>query len=203
MGVFSWKCAKSGVEITNCMIDTPEWTQNIVWLRPDEEPVMGSYDGYGRIHTDDGTVDFFEEWQEDHAWGEEPTLVLSRFYRGEKYTDLPPSAYGEWQGHFLPTNYEDLAEQLAKACEHKMSRGESFKPKTFTVDCDQLVSSTELGPADLVNKPEGEYIYLASSEEHALDQFHSSVAIKNLEHFQITVKENTECQSNQQPMEAS
>jgi hypothetical protein len=191
MGLFSWKCAKSGVEITHTMINTPAWTKEVVLLRPGKKPVMGDYDGYGRLYTEDGECDFWEEHMEKYAFGEkEPTLVLQRFYRGEKYEDLPPSSYGEWQGHFLPTNYDELAESLAKACEEAIESGKPFKPKTFTITVDQIADDSDLDVDDLEESPEGEYIYLARDEEHALEQLHSAVPMKNPEHFNIEVKEN-------------
>lgn len=62
MGVFSWRCSKSGVPIMNDMVGAPSWMSEVVLLRPDGHHVRGIYDGYGRLHTEDGgRLDFWEE----------------------------------------------------------------------------------------------------------------------------------------------
>ena len=63
MGVFSYKCALSGIEIAGPISSdyTPKWMNRIVIFH-EGKAHHGNYDGYGRIHTDDGEeIDFHEE----------------------------------------------------------------------------------------------------------------------------------------------
>ena len=121
MGFFSWKCAKSKIEIANVHTDASMaaggWPCRIVLLRENLPPAHGVYDGYGRLLADDGeTVDFWETLMQDSGFMPamdcempRPKLVLERHYRGERWDDLPPSEEADHQGFFMePDHYLNL-----------------------------------------------------------------------------------------------
>jgi len=188
MGFFSWKCAKSFIEVTSAYAGTPPWTQEIVVLLQDREPIEGFYDGYGRVTTDDcDEIRFYEEHLDLRGDDEEePTIILKRFYRGEKYGDIPPSQYGQWQGYFLPENYEQMADMLAKKCEERMKKAGEIKH--FVIIVKQLVPNDKLDEEDRWDVRPGKYEYLARNAEEALDIFHSTVPISCLENYDISVE---------------
>jgi hypothetical protein len=113
MGLFSWKCALSNVEIANNMIDMPTWMSEIVVLQEDGTVLKGSYDGYGRVRTDVGTVDFYREFMDKNGWDMDstPTVVLQRAYDGESFDQVDPSPMAEFQGHFFPEEYDHNADE--------------------------------------------------------------------------------------------
>jgi len=192
MGFFSWKCAKSGVEITSFHTGTPDWTQRIVLLRKDRPPEFGVYDGYGRLCTDEGDViDFWVELQDAQPGVrydnlEQPRLVLARLYRGENYEDVVPSRYGEWQGYFLPEDYERQAELLAKACELRVQHTPNPRTFPFVVTVEQIAKDEDLDCDDREVDPAGAYEFMAAHTEDALEQLHSQIPISCLEDFLIT-----------------
>lgn len=51
MGFFSWRCKGCGQGVRN-FFAREAWAAEMTLLLPDEEPVKGVYDGYGRIHLD-------------------------------------------------------------------------------------------------------------------------------------------------------
>jgi len=196
MGFFSWKCAKSGVEITSPHAGTPTWTQEIVLLRERRPPEFGIYDGYGRLCTEDGDViDFWEELNDSQPGVEfddlmQPRLVLERFYCGENYEDVRPSAYGEWQGYFLPEDYKQQAEELARVCEAGVQHTPNPRKYLFFVTVAQVNEDKDLDQEDAAADLPGTYAFntYATSRDDALDQFHAKVPVSCLEDYDITAK---------------
>lgn len=124
MGLFSFKCALSGIEIAGPACDVaPGWMSDVVAFRADGTPVQGQYDGYGRLTTVDGDeFNFFGDVStadeaEEALKGTK--VVLSRFYKGQKAEDLPFSEYGEWQGWYIPLSFIEAVEGLALAYEQE------------------------------------------------------------------------------------
>jgi len=60
---------------------------------------------------------------------------------------------------------------------------------TYIITVKQLVPDDQLDPDDQVDNPSGEHTEEADSKEEALDQFHGSVPIACLDHFEITCTE--------------
>jgi hypothetical protein len=189
MGVFSWNCAKTGVEISNFMIATPDWTHEVVLLRKDTHPIRGSYNGYGCLHrASGGVIDFWQEilYRAAPEFPKEtPKLILLKAYAGEGYDDVGFSENAENQGHFLHYDYADM-DKVEEA-----SNG--WKMPTFKIEIKQLVPDEKLDHDDRLDMPsilsKGARIIEAVSEGEALDIFHSSVPIARLEDFEITIEE--------------
>lgn len=92
MGFFSYTCAKTGLPV---MADAGASTEDLVLCDATLVPrrgkcISGLYDGYGRL---DG-----QEITEQMDKGAK--LVLSAFYKGERFTELGPSDYDWDQGCF-------------------------------------------------------------------------------------------------------
>lgn len=58
----------------------------------------------------------------------------------------------------------------------------------FSIMVKQLVPDRELDYDDLQENPSGEYIVEGEDEEDALDEFHHTVPIACLDHFDIEVR---------------
>jgi len=97
MGFFSWNCKQCGESI-KAPYDVPEgmeWQNDCVLVREDKDPLIGEYDGYGRIDGFDltGLPGDPELWHENCWMNEERPL-----YTG-------PSDYADDQGFFY--DYEE------------------------------------------------------------------------------------------------
>ena len=70
----------------------------------------------------------------------------------------------------------------------KIAKLEEPKPasKIYTVTAEKVVAFGNVHALD--EDVEGDYPFIAISEEDALDQFHSTIPIKMLEDFDITVE---------------
>lgn len=119
MGLFSFTCGLSNVEIANDMIDMPKWMSDIVVQLEDGTIHEGSYDGYGRIKTADEVVNFYEDCMEAHGWQHgkvNPRVVIKRAYEEckEPYnlTEIPRGGDAEYQGHFFPEEYLEHAGEM-------------------------------------------------------------------------------------------
>ena len=65
MGFFSWQCKKCDHSI-KAPYNIPtgwEYMNEVVWVREGEDPVIGEYDGYGRIDEDLEVT-----WVEPELW---------------------------------------------------------------------------------------------------------------------------------------
>jgi len=96
MGFFSWNC-KGCNESIKAPYDIPEgieWQNEAVWLREEEEPIIGEYDGYGRV----GAYDMQEM---DIGFGDDPELWHKKCWDSAgkpEYSSV--SDYAEDQGFF-------------------------------------------------------------------------------------------------------
>jgi len=73
MGLFSWKCSLSGIEIAgpNSPVQTPRWMHEVVVFTPEGKPLKGRYDGYGKIYCvtpgqSDHIYDFWDACMQSH-----------------------------------------------------------------------------------------------------------------------------------------
>lgn len=97
MGFFSFTCAKSHLPI----LASTSWGlgefSRVHLLTRDGGNMQGHYDGYGRLDLDDGgTLEDLDDPVLAGKW----KLVLSKFYRGEKFDELDRSFHEPGQGHF-------------------------------------------------------------------------------------------------------
>ena len=165
MGVFSFKCALTGLEIANNMIGMPDWMTRMVLLRKDREPVRGNYDGYGRLWTDDGELD---EFYEDGGYSD-PTVILERAYNGEQFDTTPPNTeHADYQGHFFPPEYEAMAERKMREYLGKVEKHD----RTWTVTVEYVGADDYEDIDEDDHLCEDSYEYECSSEEEALCRFH-------------------------------
>lgn len=96
MGFTSFTCAKTNLPI----LASESWgaTLSEVVMLTDTKQIRGSYDGYGRLHTQQGKevqLDF------DSVYAGTTKFVLAEFYKGEKAKELHGQSHHEpGQGHF-------------------------------------------------------------------------------------------------------
>lgn len=102
MGFFSWECKGCGRSLVAAPRGegTPfDWMVKGIALKPDTEPLVGYYDGYGRLETNDGTVsinpDTLAPELEPCVWHERCWLAAGK----PGFTG--PSLYAEDQGYFI------------------------------------------------------------------------------------------------------
>ena len=92
MGFFSWNCKGCGDSI-KAPYNIPSklaWQNDCVLVREDKDPLIGKYDGYGRIDS----IEMNFETQEPELWHEDCWMGENRpLYTG-------PSDYAEDQGFF-------------------------------------------------------------------------------------------------------
>jgi hypothetical protein len=92
MGFFSKCCAKSQLPIIASWRNWPELSRVVV-LQPRRRPLIGVYDGYGRV--DFETIENFDRAK----------FVLAKHYKGEAYGDLPRSHDELAQGYFMSDKF--------------------------------------------------------------------------------------------------
>jgi hypothetical protein len=113
MGMFSFNCAISGIEIAGPFCKAPTWMNEIALIKKDQTVIVGTYDGYGRIVTPDGvTEDFYVKFVGDNE--DDIKICLADLYRGEQHEELLPLQSGEFQGHFFNPEYFEYAENIRK-----------------------------------------------------------------------------------------
>ncbi len=113
MGLFSFKCAISGIEIAGPYCQAPAWMNEIAIIKKDQTVVAGTYDGYGRVVTPDGDIeDFYVKFVGDNK--DDIKICLTDLYRGESHEELLPIQSGEFQGHFFNPEYFEYAEGIRK-----------------------------------------------------------------------------------------
>lgn len=64
--------------------------------------------------------------------------------------------------------------------------------KKYRIEVTQTVGNHELDPDDRIDNPSGVHHFYSDSEEHALDDFHSTIPIACLEDFDIDCMEVAE-----------
>ena len=113
MGFFSWTCAKTNLPIMNSCSGNDKDQFEVVLLRPDNPLVIGTYDGYGRLLTDDGDIDLRDLCV--NAKGQftcdlqKAKLVLKKFWEGETYSEIKGKSNSDpGQGHFHDQQLVDL-----------------------------------------------------------------------------------------------
>jgi hypothetical protein len=98
MGFWSYTCAKTHLPIlASTSWGWDEGYSKVTMLDADNNRVSGSYDGYGRIHSSDGGE---TELDDDAILSGRAKLVLSKFYKGEKFEELGRNSSDPGQGHF-------------------------------------------------------------------------------------------------------
>lgn len=96
MGFYSFTCAKTNLPIMASTSWGDEYS-GVVILGESGSMVRGIYDGYGNVLTPEGMeveIDF------DSVLSGKLKMVSARFYKGDKYEDLPSSKTDPGQGHF-------------------------------------------------------------------------------------------------------
>ena len=108
MGVFSWKCAKSGVSIACEGADKPLWQSQCVLVTPMGNFYEMSYEGYGEFGgkdvyelLGDGNRDLGLDRHFSGTAKFDIKVVLRCHYEGESYEELPVSEECEYQGYFF------------------------------------------------------------------------------------------------------
>jgi len=107
MGLFSWQCKKCEHSIKS-PYNLPtgwEYMNEAVYVRRDEKPIIGEYDGYGRIMTEDGKE---YDMQNDVGFDDDPELWHKVCWENSGkpgYTST--SEYASDQGFF----YDDPSEE--------------------------------------------------------------------------------------------
>jgi hypothetical protein len=97
MGFFSFTCAKSHLPVMASTSWGEDDFSRVHLLTRDGGIMQGQYDGYGRLEMNDGgTLEDLDEPILAGKW----KLVLSKFYRGEKFDELDRSFHEPGQGHF-------------------------------------------------------------------------------------------------------
>ena len=96
MGFYSYTCAKTNLPIMASTSWGDEYSKVVV-LGASGSKFNGTYDGYGRVMTDDGAE---VELDDSDIMTGRMKLVSKKFYNGERYDDLPPSKSDPGQGHF-------------------------------------------------------------------------------------------------------
>jgi len=111
MGMFSFQCAISGIEIAGPHCGAPAWMNEIVTITEDQTLRVGTYDGYGRLVTPDGYV---EDFYEKTIGGDKSSMriALADLYCGQTYEKLSPPQLGEFQGHFFAPGYFEYAQGI-------------------------------------------------------------------------------------------
>ena len=123
MGLFSFKCAKTGVSIPVPDAGIDVNFSEVVLITPNNSKFEGEYDGYGRVdgfdifvevirdlHFDKNECEdnlrskFFENFKENEKLIK---IVRKDVYEGENYEDLDYSPNCEYQGFFYPQWYID------------------------------------------------------------------------------------------------
>jgi hypothetical protein len=97
MGFYSWCCAKTQKPILNTQT-ADIFSRNfstVMLLRAEAAALKGVYDGYGRVHTSQGVFDVSTGVNAGSI-----KLVLSAFYDGETFEQLPINVNDPGQGHF-------------------------------------------------------------------------------------------------------
>lgn len=61
--------------------------------------------------------------------------------------------------------------------------------RKFEIEVMQTVPDEDLDIEDREESPIGKYTIIANSEDEALDEFHATVPISCLEHFDITINQ--------------
>ena len=94
MGFFSWKCAKTGKPILADMGKDDPWrfASEVVLLLKNGSVIRGRYDGYGRV--DGFSLDEYNYNPDEFR------LVISRYYDGETFDQLPKNEDEPNQGYF-------------------------------------------------------------------------------------------------------
>lgn len=98
MGFTSFTCAKTNLPILASVSSPAALYSDVVILQKDKDPIKASYDGYGRLHCEDGKVRNTPFTKIEKGGFK---LVLEKFYKGESFSDIPGTSHHDpGQGHF-------------------------------------------------------------------------------------------------------
>jgi hypothetical protein len=112
MGFYSYKCAKTKISIPSVHAGLPKAASRVVVIKPDSSLIIGTYDGYGNVLLDDGTVDEYLRECLKLAEKQFPSescvknhykffrMVREDVYNNEKFEDLKPNKDCPEQGYF-------------------------------------------------------------------------------------------------------
>ncbi|MEK4059562.1 MULTISPECIES: hypothetical protein [Paenibacillus] len=115
MGMFSWKCAVSGMSIANVNVGLNPEQSKCYLVTPDKVYYEPAYQGYGEF----GGVDVFgllgngnrNKGIKLHDKGKgdfEIKIILKKFYSGQTYNELKVSENCEYQGSSYPRDYQGI-----------------------------------------------------------------------------------------------
>ena len=113
MGLFSWQCKKCDHSIKSPYNLPTGWgyMNDAVWLRKGEEPIIGEYDGYGRV----GAYDMQEM---DIGVGADPELWHKVCWeKAGKPEYSSTSEYADDQGFFYDDPSEEELQEAIEASE--------------------------------------------------------------------------------------
>jgi hypothetical protein len=125
MGFFSWNCAKTKEPVLADVGGWPECAEHnheVTVVYKSGRVISGAYDGYGRV----GDVDIRDDMG-DFSWCEPKDLcrlVLTMYYDGEDYKDLPHNEMQSEQGYFWDNpDLEKTIKRIRAECPPNYIRG--------------------------------------------------------------------------------
>lgn len=115
MGMFSWKCAVSGISVANVNVGLNSEQSKCYLVTPEKTYYEPAYQGYGVF----GGFDVYEllgdgdrnkgiKLDSKDRGNFKIKVVLKKFYTGQNYDELKISNSCEYQGSSYPRNYQGI-----------------------------------------------------------------------------------------------